>query len=156
MGTYNEKNLLYKVMQTTELLRKLTTVYESFSKNTIHELRELYRDDVTFVDPLHQIHGWTNLERYFLATTANLSLCRFEFSHCYPSGDAAFLQWQMHYAHPKLAKNKVLCLRGASLIRFEEQIYHHEDFYDLGEMLYEHIPLLRLGVRKVKALINGG
>ena len=45
----------------------------------------------------------------------------------------------MHYAHRKIAKGKALSLAGATQIKFTHTISYHEDFYDLGAMVYQHI-----------------
>ena len=39
---------------------------------------------------------------------------------------------------------------GVSKLEFNEKIYKHQDFYDLGAMLYEHIPVLGSLVKIIK------
>jgi hypothetical protein len=38
-------------------------------------------------------------------------------------------------------------VRGVTLIRFTDRIYYHEDFFDLGAMLYQHVPVLGSVIR---------
>ena len=45
--------------------------------------------------------------------------------------------------------------RRISHIRFEERINYHRDYYDLGEMLYEHIPLYGWFTRQLKTRLAG-
>ena len=61
------------------------------------------------------------------------------------------MQWIMSYQHPKLAAGRSIDVAGISHIRFEEKIFYHRDYYDLGEMLYEHIPLYGWITRRLKA-----
>ena len=56
----------------------------------------------------------------------------------------------MHYAHRKIAKGKALSLAGATQIKFTHTISYHEDFYDLGAMVYQHIPIIGLGIHKLR------
>ena len=60
----------------------------------------------------------------------------------------------MHLQHKKLSANKTILLNGASFIRFDaEKINYHRDYYDLGALIYEQIPLLGAVVKKVRAAI---
>jgi hypothetical protein len=62
--------------------------------------------------------------------------------------------WQMTFSHPRLRRGKALKVRGMTLIRFTDRIYYHEDFYDLGAMLYQHIPLLGTAVRHINRRLS--
>jgi hypothetical protein len=59
----------------------------------------------------------------------------------------------MHYAHPSLANGKPLVLNGGTLIKFNAQITYHEDYYDMGAMVYQHIPVIGWAVNKINARI---
>jgi hypothetical protein len=47
----------------------------------------------------------------------------------------------MHFKHPKLG-NRLISVRGVSHLQISDKIDFHEDFYDMGAMLYEQLPLL--------------
>jgi SnoaL-like domain len=136
--------------QHAELIRQFKQAYALFDTSTISALKGLYDPAIIFVDPLHKVEGWAALERYFSASALNLSYCRFEFIDTVVGEQAAFFKWHMHYAHGKIARGKALKLVGASEIKFAERITYHEDFYDLGAMVYEHVPLFGLGIQKIK------
>lgn len=54
-----------------------------------------------------------------------------------------------------LAGGKALELAGCSMVTVEEErIIHQRDYYDAGEMLYEHLPLLGWAVRGVKRRVR--
>jgi len=89
----------------------------------------------------------------------NLISCRFEFVGETVAEDSAWFKWIMHYQHPKLRNGAMLSLTGATYIRFDiestpAKIMAHEDFYDMGSMLYEHTPLLGIGVRWLKQKLS--
>ena len=47
----------------------------------------------------------------------------------------------MHFRHPKLG-SKLIDVRGVSHLKWTDKIDFHEDFYDMGAMLYEQVPLI--------------
>jgi hypothetical protein len=130
--------------------------YQNFNLDMIDHLDEIYAHDVTFVDPLHTIKGVQELKSYFSSTCKNLTECRFEFKNQIVGDGHASFQWTMHYRHPSIKKNKLLTLDGASFISFDERIVSHIDFYDMGAMLYEHVPFLGGTIRAIKSRIGTG
>ena len=52
--------------------------------------------------------------------------------------------------HPKLNSGKIFSVPGVSIIRYEDKIYSHRDYFDLGAMLYEQLPLLGGLIRMIK------
>lgn len=131
-----------------EAFKKL---YDYFDAATLNGLPDLYTSDIVFKDPIHQLQGIDQLHRYFTGFCTAQMTCRFEFHNQIISTDQAFLQWQMHYRHPRLHGGKLLLLNGSTLIKFHSHIYYHEDFYDMGAMLYQHIPILGWVVKKINA-----
>ncbi|WP_237065298.1 nuclear transport factor 2 family protein [Microbulbifer guangxiensis] len=118
-------------------------------------LDRLYDEGVTFCDPVHRVEGLPALKRYFAGMSEGLTSCRFEFDDAVLGNGNACLPWQMHYTHRQLNRGQPLILRGCSLLQFRERVYYHEDFYDLGAMVYEHVPLLGSVVRGVKKRLGG-
>jgi len=49
----------------------------------------------------------------------------------------------MHLSHPKLNAGNTISVQGHSKLVFEgEKIINHRDYFNAGELLYKHIPLL--------------
>lgn len=107
----------------------------------LSQLGSIYDDRVVFKDPVHEIRGLVELEDYFTSMCADLSDCRFEYLDELVNDDAAYIKWMMHFKHPKLG-NRLISVRGVSHLKIGEKIEFHEDFYDMGAMLYEQLPLL--------------
>lgn len=123
--------------------------YEQFSQLPMAELAQLYATDVHFIDAIHDIRGFDDLTRHFESMCSGLVECRFEFLAETVTDNDAWFQWRMHYCHPKLKQGAPLNIVGASRIAWYDEagsepgkVKYHEDFYDMGAMLYEHIPLL--------------
>jgi hypothetical protein len=57
----------------------------------------------------------------------------------------------MKLKHPKLNGGQPVEVNGVSQIRFSgDRVIYHRDYFDLGEMLYENIPLLGVVIRNIK------
>jgi esterase/lipase superfamily enzyme len=107
----------------------------------LSRLRDLYDEEIVFKDPVHEIRGLVELEDYFTSMCSDLSDCRFEYLDELISEDAAYVKWVMHFKHPKLG-NRLISVRGVSHLKIGDKIEFQEDFYDMGAMLYEQLPLL--------------
>jgi len=129
-------------------------LYQPFDQTTLSELPKLYAPDIIFKDPIHQLQGIAELRDYFAGFLNPAMQCQFEFTHQLLSQDQAFFQWKMYYQHTQLAGGKLLQLNGGTLIRFNKQIFYHEDYYDMGAMIYQHIPLLGWAVKKINARLT--
>ena len=129
--------------------------YASFDSTSVKTIGTLYHPNVIFIDPVKQIEGQSSLVEYFTAMASGLTECRFNFNEVIYDyrGDTnhqAALFWDMHYSHPKIRSGKLLHLPGSSHIKFADSIYYHRDYYDLGQMLYEHLPLVKTAIGHIK------
>ena len=104
-------------------------------------LREFYAANVVFRDPVHEVRGIVELEDYYAGLCADLVECRFEYLDETIAERSAYIKWIMHYRHPKL-RNRPVSVRGVSHLKWGDRIEFQEDFYDMGAMLYEQLPLL--------------
>ncbi|MGB5445326.1 MAG: nuclear transport factor 2 family protein [Psychromonas sp.] len=134
----------------TELIDKFCRIYESLDKHNLEQLGRVYRDDINFVDALHNLHGLDQLNDYFAHLYANLLFCDFTIEDVIKGEGQASIVWTMKYAHPKINKANPILVNGCSHLKFDQKIYYHRDFLDMGQMLYEHLPLLGGVIRTVK------
>ena len=134
-----------------ELLKRF---YENKDYTDLSLLDEIYCNDIIFQDPLHKIAGLTNLRDYMADMYENVEECRFEYLDQVTSGSKAYIKWNMHFRHPKFS-NKLISVRGVSQLHFDEKVTFHEDIYDLGEMIYENLPLFGSVIRLVKRTVAG-
>ena len=135
------------------IIDKCMVLYTEFDLNAVARLADIYHCDVVFSDPIHQVQGLHSLKNYFEHICGG-SESHFEFTASLKDGDQAFLRWNMHYSHPKLAGGKALTLKGGSFLTIHEPsnlIIAQEDYYDMGQMVYRHIPVLGWAVNKINA-----
>ena len=109
-----------------------------------------------FIDPANKIQGRELMFKHFASLYENLSACSFEYHEddCIMNSDAALLVWTMSFNHKRLASGKTIQVEGSTLIRFNSQIYYHRDWFDLGELLYENLPLIGGVVKKIKSRLH--
>lgn len=143
-------------MDSQKLIDSLKSFYDEFSVDKLEQLEELYHDEVGFSDPIHQVVGRDDLKAYFKNTMENVEYCHFAFDDELVADDKAFLVWQMRFSHPKLANGMEIVLPGVSYLKLEDgKIREQQDQYDLGAMLYEHVPLVGYVIDKIKQrLVN--
>lgn len=135
----------------SQALEKLMDFYRDFSLESLSNLDDIYLDDVVFEDPIHRVEDLKKLKGYFTNTMQGLNYCNFEFTRHVSDERAACLEWKMIYAHRRLKKGNTLVLNGSSTIEFEgDKIKYQRDYYDMGEMIYEYIPLLGAVLRRLK------
>lgn len=131
--------------------------YESFDKETIAQLDDIYADDAVFIDPITQLNGLGEIRAHFEKLGNDLNHCRFEFTNEIVDGNDLQLIWNMHYSHPSMKKGDPLTLRGTSFIRIDpdrQKVEYHEDFYDLGAMIYQNVPFLGSIIRHVNKRLS--
>ena len=130
------------------LLRDFKAFYRSGHPD-FEQLEKLYTEDIEFRDPVHTLHGRLALKRYLRKLYANCHSIRFEYTDEDITENGASVAWLMHLSHPSLAGGREVQVRGISMVRFSDRIYYQEDFYDMGSLLYRHVPLLGRIIRYI-------
>lgn len=140
--------------QKSTLLQDFKAFYQEANISSLERLDRIYTQDVEFRDPLHTILGILALKSYIKNLYANSNRIEFEYTDEQRGENSATITWYMKFSHSALAGGKIVKLRGITQIRFTDRIYYQEDFYDLGAMLYQHIPVLGAIVRFVNRRVR--
>ncbi len=123
-------------------------------KNVEKVLENIYTHDIEFIDPVKSIHGLKDLTQYFEHLYHNITNCHFNLTNHLPNSHQYSLEWVMHLQHKKISNNKKIELNGASFIEFSDgKVCYHRDYYDLGALVYEQIPILGSVIKKVRHAI---
>ena len=140
--------------RTRNLLQDFKAFYHEPSAAGLKRLDRLYTQDIEFRDPLHAIHGILAFKGYLKSVYDGPSDIRFTYldEHC--SEHWASINWIATYRHGALGGGRTLELRGTTQIRFTDRIYYQEDFFDVGAMVYQHLPLLGPVVRYLNRRIS--
>jgi len=123
------------------LIERFKVYFRDLHRADLSALRSLYTDGIVLKDPVHQTRGIVQLEDYYARLCADLRDCRFEFLDELIQGQTAYIKWMMHFRHSRLG-NRPISVRGVSHLRWDERIEFQEDFYDMGAMLHEQLPVL--------------
>ena len=131
------------------IIDNFKSVYSNLNAANINLVEKIYDDNITFIDPFHEIRGLENLSDYFSALYKNVESCQFEFGEVYLKNSSAVIIWNMSLKHRSLSKD-VVEVAGSTQIRFDDKIYFHRDYFDGGKMLYENIPVVGSVINYIK------
>ncbi|MFQ2322395.1 nuclear transport factor 2 family protein [Aeromonas dhakensis] len=139
-----------------ESLARFVALYQQLNRDELHRLPEVYANEVVFTDPAHRIEGLAALTDYFAALYQRLAYCRFVITSQLQQGRQAWLGWTMTFSHPRLRGGAPVMVEGATHLEFDEagKVCQHRDYFDLGAMLYEQLPLLGSVVRTIKGRLG--
>ena len=144
-------------MTTQDRIDRVKKLYAQLGLHNLDTLNEIYTDDVTFVDPVNRIQGRESLIAHFRDSYRDVLSCRFSFDSAREMiiDDRALLVWTMDLQHRRLAAGKPIKVKGSSYLEMSNRgIHYHRDWFDLGEMVYEQVPVLGGLVRAVKSRLR--
>lgn len=127
--------------------------FKQLNKDTMHLVDEFYDRRVLFRDPLVEIHGREQLKAYYARLYHNVREIDFDISYVIQEQHNTALAWKMMLRADNFNGNKPVTVDGSSVIKFggaEGKAVYHRDYFDLGEFVYEGVPLVGSLVRLVK------
>ena len=132
-------------------LQSFAERFASLDGQHLQMLEKLYSEHVTFRDPLHQLEGLPALRDYFAQLYANAHAICYEFSGADEvQPGQGYLRWTLQFRHPRLAGGRLISLQGCSHLKWQERVYFHQDYFDAGALLYEHVPVMGSAIRWLK------
>jgi limonene-1,2-epoxide hydrolase len=134
-----------------QAMQKFTSFYRHLDQESLSRLDELYAQDVVFIDPVTRHQGLFELSQYFSTLMENTQNCSFNIYKTNSSEETNFVTWQMTFQHKKLKAGQVIRVDGVSELQIVgNKICYQRDYYDMGEMIYENIPLLGSVIKTIK------
>lgn len=133
-------------------LTDFVSFYNQLSFQGLDCLAEIYHPDVTFVDPVHHIQGLAELQQYFAHAYARLDSCVFTPKAMAGQSAAGFVSWQMQFSHQAIAGGEPVVVDGCTELHWhaDGRIVYHRDYYDLTQMIYQHVPVVSWVTAKIK------
>ncbi len=141
------------VATTSERSARIRESFNSYRPGREEILARLYHPNVHFADPLDETRGLEALTKYYQNIYQSVQSIRFDFSSEAIAEDCHLCVWKMVLVTPKLNSGREIVLPGVSEIRFDpgtNLVIYHRDYYDLGAMLYEHLPILGTIIKTIK------
>ncbi|MTD26713.1 nuclear transport factor 2 family protein [Erwinia sorbitola] len=132
-------------------LQQLVTFYQTLNSDRLSMLAQIYHTDICLSDPVGEHRGLAVVENYFASLLKNMRYCRFVVTLTREFETDALLLWRMEYAHPSLQRGADQTLEGSSYLQFRDnKVAFQRDYYDMGAMLYEKLPLLGSAINLIK------
>lgn len=168
--TLNRKNLLIRIAFTTvnntkhfiyfcmPIIDQFCAFYNDLKSSQLTDIKVIYGDDIELIDPIGEHRGQDQLTAYFDKLLQGAKHCDFsitsvaEHKLINPSDISQYsVNWVMSFATPKLNGGRTIDVDGMTLLKVrDDKIFYHRDYYDLGQMVYEHIPILGAITKKIK------
>lgn len=140
-----------------DVIERFCKIYTDICQISPDDLESIYAKDVVFVDPITTHRGIDAVKNYFSNLLTQAESCKFDIADvfdCDGNNTARtqvthIVNWTMHLTLK--GNNKHITLDGTTQLNVVDDIVaYHKDYYDLGEMVYEHVPILGFVIKKIK------
>ena len=132
-------------------LDRFYSFYGEFTSGKLSEIGDLYSNDIVFIDPVRRIEGLPELTQYFEDLCGGFQECRFDFTKTDVKERDAYVSWVMHLTSDRLNQGRPVDVEGISHLQLDEsRIFYHRDYFDLGAMIYERVPVLSWCINGIK------
>ncbi len=135
-----------------QVLDAFEALYHALNAETVSTARlaEVYDESMRFQDAFHEIEGLAQFTQYCEALYSNVGNIEFVFLGRWLNGDEAALRWIMRYTHPRLKRGRPIEVAGMSYLVLAHKVVEHRDYFDGGQLLYEHVPVLGTVINQLK------
>jgi hypothetical protein len=143
--------------------------FKALSKDNLSVIDGFYAEDIIFIDPIVSLSNITDLRQYykhlyeavisisfdFVGNGSNDSLDQTPIKCSSTENqvcEQVFLAWNMNLKATGIKSGKEIVVSGCSHIIFNDsgKAKYHRDYYDMGEFVYEQIPLLSSVIKFIK------
>ncbi len=135
----------------TKTIKQFRDYFKELDLKDLESLHQIYADEIVFKDPIHEIRGIEDLKQYFAKLNKNLESGSFIFTDEAINHDKVYLSWKMKLSLK--TPQKKIEVSGVSVLTIKDRITRHEDYFDAGQLFYEHIPLLGSIIKFLKKKI---
>lgn len=138
-------------MSNNALISDFLKLYNQLDKSNLELLAHVYGDNIVFEDPLHKIEGLPALTDYFANMYENLNQGQFDIHTSFEQNNKASVYWVMTFSHKKIKQGQKLKVSGNTYLEFENgKVIYHRDYFDAGEMIYQHLPVFSTVINLIK------
>ena len=127
--------------------------FNGLNKETMPLVDRFYAEDTHFLDPVVDLQGRAAVRKYYENLYRNVESIRFEFSNQVKQGNEQVSFWTMVLKARSLNGGKEIRVIGNSHFRFDPGTglaLYHRDYFDMGEFIYERIPVVGGLIRFIK------
>lgn len=127
--------------------------FNGLNRETMPLVDRFYAEDTHFLDPVVDLKGRAAVRKYYENLYRNVESIRFEFSNQVKQGNEQVSFWTMVLKAKSLNGGKEIRVIGNSHFRFDPATglaLYHRDYFDMGEFIYERIPVVGGLIRYIK------
>jgi predicted ester cyclase len=130
----------------------LKSFYQNLNKDNMELVDEFYDSNVKFADPIVSLSGSAAVKAYYTKLYQNVKTINFDFKDMIESGDTVVAIWIMTLQTDKLNNGEPFKVEGNSIVKFKDtgKAVYHRDYFDMGEFIYERLPVLGFVIKKIK------
>lgn len=133
------------------LMQQFSDFYQNVNMDNLNRLADIYSDDVIFIDPVARHDGLQQLGGYFENLLEGCKAFQFVIHEAEIHNSKGWITWTLLFVHPRLNSGQQVELEGISLVEIANgKIFYQRDYYDMGVMVYENVPLLGRIIRYIR------
>lgn len=126
------------------------------AENLKEKIETYYDPTATLEDPFGRFERQAEITDHLTTLFAGAKSIAFEVRSEFQSGDESMTLWTVSVVHSKLRGDEPVVVEGVTHARLVNgKIAEQRDYYDVGNLVYEHVSVIGSLVRWVKGKVGG-
>lgn len=138
--------------QTQQMVEAFKARFVAIGPALAENLERLYTEDVHFKDPISEATGLVALHTYFERFAEASEGAHFEITDEVVQPGQAAVFWTMVLTRADGSEKRRF--QGVSHMKVRDRIYEERDYFDLGEAVYDHVPVVNWLTRFVRSRLD--
>jgi hypothetical protein len=140
------------IEQTQQMVELFKARFQTIGPELAENLDQLYAADIRFRDPISTATGLAELRAYFLRFAEASHGARFEITDEVVQAGQAAIFWTMTMIDEDGKPDRRF--GGVSHLKVNDRIFEERDYFDLGEAVYDHVPVLNWFTSMVRSHLD--
>jgi len=135
----------------------ITKTFNELRADNLSILDHFYHPEVVFIDPIGTVKTLPALKAYYKGMYKNVQEIAFDFDTLIEEKNEVSSTWSMRLKARGLNGGREVVVNGTSHLSFDQDtqlVIAHRDYFDMGEFIYEYIPLLKTVIKAIKNKIG--
>lgn len=136
---------------------RIEKAFNTLRADNLHILDNFYHPELTFTDPVGSLTGLKAMKDYYRTMYENVQDIKFHFHHMVEEDNNIMVTWTMDLRADGLNGGEMVKVAGVSHVVFDERtnlVISHRDYFDMGEFVYETVPILGSIIRYIKKKLS--
>ena len=136
---------------------RIHNTFNTLRANNLKILDKFYHPKIKFIDPIGEINTIKHMKEYYKKMYQNVKDISFDINSITTEKDTIVITWTMFLEAKNLNDGNEVKLDGVSHLVFDKKtnlVIYHRDYFDMGEFIYEYVPLLGRVVKMIKSKLS--